>query len=94
MSKTFEVKTTKAGEKIVVTRGTLVSVDTHQNSFRLGIQLSDGRRVVGFRGQSLGEPALGEHSFYIKEADYNEHGNTAWNLGFAPIDDFNPFDMV
>lgn len=90
----YQVKTTKAGEKIVVAKGTIYSVDTHKNSYRLGIRLDDGREVVGFRGQSLGEPALGKNQFYIKEADHKEHGNTSWNIGFPAIDDFNPFDLV
>lgn len=108
MSKTkFEIKTTKAGERIAVARGSVVGCNEHTNkegeitSYRLDIRLEGGERCVGFRGLSLGAVPVAvpnsegqypnEDSFYIKEADM-EYGNTAWNLGFAPIDDFNPFE--
>jgi hypothetical protein len=108
MSKTnFQVKTTKAGDKIVVARGDVVGCSDYINeagehtAFRLDIRLEGGERCIGYRGLSLGSVPVSlpdnegnypaKDSFYVKEDDFAEYGNTAWNLGFAPIDDFDPF---
>ena len=84
-------KITAKGESIVLSSGTLTSVTPYKDAYQLAITLENGKSVVGFRGQSLGEPALGPHQFYIKEVEFKAHGNTAWNIGFPEIDDFDPF---
>lgn len=87
----IEKKVTAAGENIVLMDGVLKSVSEYKDAFMLSIELENGKSVVGYRGQSLGKPALGNHRFYVKEADYQAHGNTSWQIGFPAIDDFDPF---
>lgn len=87
----YEIKTTSAGEIISISAGQLTSVSERGNAYQLAITLADGKKVTGYRGQSLGKPSLGDHQFYIKQVDYKEHGNMSWQIGFPAVDEFDPF---
>lgn len=77
----------------MVSDATLNAVRPYKDAYALDFTLANGKRVSGFRGQSLGKPELGPCTVYVKKSDFDQHGNNGtWNLGFAPVDDFNPFE--
>ena len=83
----YTKKTTSTGEIIALCDGSIETVTERGDAYALTIKLDTGITVSGFRGKSLGKPALGRNSFYIKEEDFREYGNMAWNIGFPEVSD-------
>lgn len=95
----YVLKTTSSGERIAVCDGTIIAISERGDAYSLTIKLDNGKIMSGFRGKSLGKPAMYDedgkpavHSFYQKESDYLEYGNIgSWNIGFPAVSDDNPF---
>ena len=87
----YTIKVTSSGEKISICDGEIIAIGERGDAYSLTIKLDTGATVSGWRGKSLGRPSLGHNSFYIKEEDFREHGNSSWNIGFPLVSDDNPF---